>query len=581
MPDFAVRTAFTAVDKISPAFRNMESSASSFQKTASRAFRAIGTLVSGYLINSFIEAAASAERMNVAFGSVFGGDAASQMGFVRDEAKRLGLDLQASADAYKSISAAAKGSAISNAMVKEVFIGVSEGAAALQLSSEQTSGALTALSQMISKGKVQAEELRGQLGERIPGAFQIAARAMNMTTSELDKFMSDGKLTAELFIPRFAAQMRKEFGPAAMDAANSFSAARNRFNNAVFDFEVGVGSVLLPALSDLMLAFMPVIDVMGQFFRENQEGISEIVKLVPWLVGGFIAWKIAIFGVVAAQTAMNLAEWISYLWEMRDVIAGAVARTWLWTAAQWALNAAMDANIIGLIILGITALIAAGVLLYKNWEPIKEFFSGLWDGIVSGFNAAIDWIIQKFTAVVDWVANKWEPISEFFSGLWSGIVEGFNAAIDWIIQKFTAVVDWVANKWGKVKSFFGSAGDSAAQAIAVYKNWEPISEFFSGLWDGIVDGFNAAIDWIIQKFTAVVDWVANKWGKVKGFFGFANDAGKNAPNSGVIKSPNESGANLRAGNTNVNIYSNGTEAKAEVTPRRGATVNMNRLGYQQ
>ena len=49
---------------------------------------------------------------------------------------------------------------------------------------------------MISKGKVQAEELRGQLGERLPSAFQLAAKAMGMTTAQLDKFMADGKLTA-------------------------------------------------------------------------------------------------------------------------------------------------------------------------------------------------------------------------------------------------------------------------------------------------------------------------------------------------------------------------------------------------
>lgn len=65
-------------------------------------------------------------------------------------------------------------------------------------------GAFLALGQMISKGKVQAEELRGQLGERLPGAFQLAAKAMNMTTAELDKFMADGKLTAEELLPKLA-----------------------------------------------------------------------------------------------------------------------------------------------------------------------------------------------------------------------------------------------------------------------------------------------------------------------------------------------------------------------------------------
>ena len=505
MPDFAVRTAFTAVDKISPAFRNMESSASSFQKTASRAFMAVGTLVSGYLINSFIEAAASAERMDVAFGSVFGGDAASQMGFVRDEAKRLGLDLQASADAYKSISAAAKGSAISNAMVKEVFMGVSEGAAALQLSSEQTSGALTALSQMISKGKVQAEELRGQLGERIPGAFQIAARAMNMTTSELDKFMSDGKLTAELFIPRFAAQMRKEFGPAAMDAANSFSAARNRFNNAVFDFKVGVGSVLLPALSDLMSAFMPVIDVMGQFFRENREGISAIIKVVPWLVGGFLAWKVALYGIATAQAVMNIAGWIKYLWMMRVAIFKAVTMTKLWTVAQTALNVVMSLNPIGLIVIAIAALVTYTVIAIKHWDSFGAAMM-----ILLG---PIGMVISLFKTLYD----RWEQIKQAFStgGIVAGLKEIGFAILDSLLYPIQQLLQLIAKIPG--------IGKYAAQAAA-------------------------------------------------GIQGFRE---------GNLNAPNKAATELQAGNINVNIYSNGTEAKAEVTPRRGATVNMNRLGYQQ
>ena len=562
MPDFAVRTAFTAVDKISPAFRNMESSASSFQKTASRAFRAIGTLAGGYLVNSFINAAAQAERLTTGFKSVFGGDAATQMQFVREETKRLGLELTSSADAYKSIAASAKGTAISNKDVQETFLGVSEAAAALQLTGEQSQGALLAISQIISKGKVSMEELRGQLGERIPGAMQIAARSMGVTTAELEKLVASG-IPAEKFIPRFAAQMRKEFGPAAMDAANSFSAARNRFNNAVFDFKVGVGSVILPMLNDLMTAFTPALNLMVDFFKENQKGISEVIKLIPWVVGGFIAWKLAIiamqvplaintgliWGAQAAIWAMQVAEWAAQiatwaltasnwgnlaatilvtgavwavqaaLWAEQIAIWAVQGATWAMTAAQWALNAAFDACpivwIIALIVLLAAAVAGAAYAVYKNWEPISEFFSGLWDGIVDGFNAAIDWIVQKFTAVVDWISKKWEVVKTFFSGLWSSIVSDFNIAIDWIVQKFTAVVDWISKKWQSVKSFFGSAGDSAAQA------------------------------------------------------------------NNAMKSPNESGANLQAGNTNVNVYSNGTEAKAEVTPRRGATVNMNRLGYQQ
>lgn len=291
----------------------------------------------------------------------------------------------------------------------------------------------------------------------------------------------------------------------------------------IFDFKVGIGSVILPMLNDLMTAFTPALNLMVDFFKENQKGISEVIKLIPWVVGGFIAWKLAIiamqvplaintgliWGAQAAIWAMQVAEWAAQIatWALTASNWGNLAATILVTAAVWAVQAALWAEQIAI------------------------------------------WAVQGATWAM--TAAQW----------------ALNAAFDacpivWIIALIVLLVAAVAGA-----------------AYAVYKNWEPISEFFSGLWDGIVDGFNAAIDWIIQKFTAVVDWVANKWGKVKAFFGFAGDSAAQANNA--MKSPNESGANLQAGNTNVNVYSNGTEAKAEVTPRRGATVNMNKMGYQQ
>jgi tape measure domain-containing protein len=493
VPDFAVKTAFTAVDRISPAFKNMESSASSFQKTASRAFMAVGAFVSGYLVNSFVEAASQAERLNTGFKSVFGGDAANQMQFVRDETKRLGLELTSSADAYKGIAAAAKGTAISNADVQQTFLGVSEAAAALQLTGEQSQGALLAISQIISKGKVSMEELRGQLGERIPGAMQIAARSMGVTTAELEKMVASG-ISAEKFIPKFAAQMRKEFGPAAMDAASSFNASRNRFNNMIFDFKVGIGSVILPMLNDLMTAFTPALNLMVDFFRENKDGISEIVKLIPWLVGGFIAYKATLKAIWLWQMAIKAVNYVGTLSKTADmmIISGSEGRkfvlmlkqtaiyqkaaavaTKIFTAAQAAFNFVASLNPIFLIVGAIVALGAAIALIIINWDDL------------------------------------------------SGSIE--RATV-------------------KLREFLGIRAEGETQAERNVN---------------------------IEKYTSS--------GSGSFHQGVANFLGMDTN----MKAPNEAGANLQGGKTVVNLNSNGTEAKAEVTPRRGATVNMNRLGYQQ
>lgn len=185
-------------------------------------------------VSELIDVHMQMEARAKAFQAITGGygTAASEMEFVQREANRLGLELLSTADSYKSFMAAAMGSRLEGEKTREIFSAVAETGRVLGLTNDQVSGAFMALGQMISKGKVQAEELRGQLGERLPGAFQIAARSMKMTTAELDKFMADGKLIADDFLPKFASELHRTFGKEIPNATASTQAALNRLNNA-------------------------------------------------------------------------------------------------------------------------------------------------------------------------------------------------------------------------------------------------------------------------------------------------------------------------------------------------------------
>ena len=80
------------------------------------------------------------------------------------------------------------------------------------------------------------------------------------------------------------------------------------------------------------------------------------------------------------------------------------------TAAQWALNAALTANPIGVVVAAIVAAVAAiagiAYLIYDNWEPISEFFSGLWENLKTGFFSVVDWVKSGFTAAWNWLKNS-------------------------------------------------------------------------------------------------------------------------------------------------------------------------------
>lgn len=171
--------------------------------------------------------------------------ASRELAFVREESQRLGTAFLDNAKSYGQIAAAAKGTNLEGRTTREIFIGISEAAAALKLNGDQTAGALNAISQMISKGTVQAEELRGQLGERLPGAFQIAARAMGVSTAELGKRMEQGQIIADEFLPKFAEELQKTYGDAAAKAAHQGRAEIQRFHNSITEFAAGTGEVAI------------------------------------------------------------------------------------------------------------------------------------------------------------------------------------------------------------------------------------------------------------------------------------------------------------------------------------------------
>jgi len=195
----------------------------------------------GAVISQLHSAGMAIERLNNSFaaatGSVAGG--AASMSFVRAEAQRLGLDLLSTADSYMKLAAAARGTALEGNKTQQIFSSVAGASRALGLSAEQTNGALMAISQMMSKGSVMAEELRGQLGERLPGAFQIAARAMGVSTAELGKMLEAGSVISDEFLPKFAAELQKTFPPGEK-AMSGMTAETMRLKTAWFDLKTTV-----------------------------------------------------------------------------------------------------------------------------------------------------------------------------------------------------------------------------------------------------------------------------------------------------------------------------------------------------
>lgn len=192
-----------------------------------------------YAGEACLDAQIQLQRLEQSYKAVFGAAAQTQLQAVYEQTDRVGLKYAETAEAAKSFFAAGQGTSLAP-QLQDIFRAVTNAGAALQLSTDDINGTFIALGQMISKGKVQAEELRGQLGERLPGAFQMAAKAMGMTTAELDKFMADGKLTAEDLLPRLAEALQDQYGRAAEEAADTVQGAINRMDSEWTRFKAGL-----------------------------------------------------------------------------------------------------------------------------------------------------------------------------------------------------------------------------------------------------------------------------------------------------------------------------------------------------
>lgn len=204
-------------------------------------FGRLGLAFSGVeLARQFVMVNVELENVERSFKAVTGSveQAAAEMDYARGVANRLGLEQISTAKAYASLMAATKGTSVEGEASRQVFESVARSMSLAGKSASDTEGALMALQQMASKGVISMEELRGQLGERLPGALNAAAEGLGITTAQLIKLTETGQLTAEELFPALAAGLNKLYSDG---GAETLTQEWNHFKNAVQDVYEAIG----------------------------------------------------------------------------------------------------------------------------------------------------------------------------------------------------------------------------------------------------------------------------------------------------------------------------------------------------
>jgi lambda family phage tail tape measure protein len=146
---------------------------------------------------------------------------------------------------FTKLQASVQGSGGTLQDTKIVFDGIVSAVRATGGSLQDVDSALTATAQVFSKGKVSAEELRQQIGERLPGAFTLFAKSMDMTPQQLDKALEGGKVSLKDFMV-FAKDLFDRYGENAKVIADSPAAAGDRLKIALSNLSKSVGQLLQP-----------------------------------------------------------------------------------------------------------------------------------------------------------------------------------------------------------------------------------------------------------------------------------------------------------------------------------------------
>jgi tape measure domain-containing protein len=198
--------------------------------------------------------------------------------FLNNLIQKYGLGLAQTTEAYKSFFNASTLAGQSQQETNRQFEAVTKAGTVLKLTTDQMQGAFLALGQMMSKGTIQAEELRGQLGERIPGAFSIMAKALGVNERQLNKMLEQGQVLSKDALPKFAAELEKTFGPQAEKNLNGLVNSQNRFNTAMEKMILTIGTGLGPSINTAYESAASFIKGLNSFLISETDKVQEQIN---------------------------------------------------------------------------------------------------------------------------------------------------------------------------------------------------------------------------------------------------------------------------------------------------------------
>lgn len=294
-----------------------------------------------------------------------------------------------------------------------------------------------------------------------------------------------------------------------------------RYDNAVTEFKSLGRTIKTEVIQPLVTELMPYAKEIVGYIMEHMPEIKATLSPIKDAIVGFVDYIInyliptikdmspLIAGVAVAIAGLGILGLIQNFGAIVTMIRTWAMSTKLMTAAQWLLNAAMNANPISLIVIAIVGLITALVLLYKKSETFREIVNNLWEKmkefgawLKEGFLIAWDAVVEFFTTtlpavfnkVIDFIKNNWQAlllmlVNPFVGGfkLLYDNCEGFREFIDNFVE---SIKEFFVNGWNSIVTFF-------TKTVPKFKDdvikW--FKELGSKIWEWLTNAFNKVTTW--------------------------------------------------------------------------------------
>lgn len=291
-----------------------------------------------------------------------GAQVAQQIQFLRSEADRLGISFEQASTAYAKFAASAIRSGAPVQEAQFIFESFAEVGRVINLTPDQLNGLFNAIGQSFSKGKIQAEELRQQIGERLPGAFAFAQEALRDLFPNLDKALEQGLVGAENFL-LIAESVRRAAANQLPAAIRSLDAEQQRFNNSVLFFKKEIADsgfadayvALLKELTELLQSSDG--KELAQAISGAFEGVVEVIRFV---IRNLEELKFVLGAVLGVFAVSLFGTLIGRVKDLSDAIRG--------------LKTGLTALQRGIFILQALAVaLAIGTYLVENREAISSY----------------------------------------------------------------------------------------------------------------------------------------------------------------------------------------------------------------